>query len=123
MAFLADRELTEEIQMSNRRMEKYSPLVAIRQMPKINFLISQVGKDKDKLCSLVRHFCSYSAAEKGHKIGTAFPWRPADVHPKGAIGSFPPAVLLLGTKSSGFILRKWIKDLYKEVYTKIVSNV
>ena len=109
--------------MSNRRMEKYSPLVAIRQMPKINFLISQVGKDKDKLCSLVRHFCSYSAAEKGHKIGTAFPWRPADVHPKGAIGSFPPAVLLLGTKNSGFILRKWIKDLYKEVYTKIVSNV
>lgn len=89
LAFLADRELTEEIQMSDRRMEKYSPLVAIRQMSKINFLISQFGKDKDKLCSPVRHFCLYSAAEKGHKIGTAFPWRPGDVHPKGAIRSFP----------------------------------
>ena len=92
-------------------------------MAKINFLISQFGKDKDKLCFLVRHFCFYSAAEKGHKIGTAFPWRPADMHPKGAIGSFPQAGLLLGTKSSGFILRKWIKDLYKEVYTKTASNV
>ena len=45
------------------------------------------------------------------------------MHPNGAIGSFHPDVLLLGTESSGFILRNWIKHLSKEVYTKIASNV
>lgn len=70
-----------------------------------------------------RHFCFYSASEKGHKIGTAFPWWPGDVYPNGAIGSFHPAVLLRGTESSGFILRNWIKDLSKEVYAKSASSV
>lgn len=42
---LSSRQFTkEEIHMATRQMKKYPPSLAIKEMPKISFLISQFGK-------------------------------------------------------------------------------
>lgn len=45
VACLADTQfMKEEIQMSDRQMEKYSSSLAIQEIPKISFLIPQFGE-------------------------------------------------------------------------------
>lgn len=57
---------------------------------------------------------------QGHKPGTAFP-APWCRVTSGDGQSLSPAVLLLGIESSEFILRKWIKNLFKEMYAEVVA--
>lgn len=52
----------------------------------------------------------------------SLPAQPSPARVTGGDGqSLSPTVLLLGIESSEFILRKWIENLFKEMYAAVVA--